>query len=318
MPAICRAVGGSRRGPVYEGVVRELAIPSGRVLFEWRSLKHVGVEETYQTGGRGPFDYFHVNSVGFDSDGHLLISARNTWAIYKVDRRTGEVIWRLGGKKSDFAMGKGTAFAFQHDARSHDHGRVISLFDNGPQPKEKPRSRAVVIALDTERKRATLARQLVHSPPLFARVTGNTQLLPNGNTLVCWGSTGLLHASTARGAASASTHGCPTHGQNYRVFRFPWTGTPDRPPRLGSRTARRGKPRLLYASWNGATEVAYWQLRAGNAPARLAVGTHVPEERGFETEIAAARRRHLRGRGRPRPEPPSRWAPRTPSGSSVG
>ncbi len=276
------AVGGSGQGPVYEGVVRELAIPSGRVLFEWRSLKHVGVEETYQTGGRGPFDYFHVNSVGFDSDGHLLVSARNTWAVYKVDRRTGDVIWRLGGKRSDFAMGRGTAFAFQHDVRSHDHGRVISLFDNGPHPQEKPRSRAVVIALDTERKQATLQHQIVHAPPLFARVTGNTQLLPNGNTLVCWGSTGYFTEYGPGGSVLLDAR-LPTHGQNYRVFRFPWTGRPTDKPRLASHRAR-GKPRMLYASWNGATEVAYWQLRAGSASARLAVGRTFPKS-GFETEM---------------------------------
>ena len=68
------------------------------------------------------FDYFHVNSIELAGDGDLIVSARNTWAIYKISRRTGEVLWRLGGKKSDFQMGKGTVFAWQHDARHHGAG----------------------------------------------------------------------------------------------------------------------------------------------------------------------------------------------------
>ena len=52
------------------------------------------------------FDYFHINSIDVDADGHLLVSARNTWAVYKVHRRTGEVLWRLGGKRSSFRMGE--------------------------------------------------------------------------------------------------------------------------------------------------------------------------------------------------------------------
>jgi hypothetical protein len=275
------AVGGPGRGLVYEGVVRELAIPSGRVLFEWRSLDHVALAESYQKRGGGPFDYLHVNSIAFDSDGHLIVSARHTWTIYKVHRRTGEVLWRLGGKRSDFRIGKGAAFAFQHDARSHDHGRLISLFDNGPDPGTTPRSRALVLALDTARRRATLQREIVHSPPLFARVTGNQQFLPNGNTVVCWGSTGYFTEYGPDRSVRLDAH-LPEGGQNYRVFRFPWVGRPADSPRLVAHTAS-GTPRL-YASWNGATEVAYWQLRGGPAAARLGSGRVFPR-RGFETEL---------------------------------
>ncbi len=284
VPADLSAVGGER-GIAYEGVVQELAIPSARVLSEWRSLEHVTIDESYQTEIGSPFDYFHVNSIGFDADGHLLVSARNTWTIYKIHRRTGQVIWRLGGKKSDFEMGKGTTFAFQHDARSHDRGRLISLFDNGPDPNTKPRSRALSIALDTERRRATLARELVHAPPLFARVTGNTQLLPNGNTLVCWGSTGYFTEYDAEGKTRFDAK-LPEGGQNYRVFRFPWVGRPGERPRLAPR-AGPGRPAKLFASWNGATAVAAWQLRTGPRPSSLQTSLTMPRQ-GFETELEVA------------------------------
>ena len=189
-----RKVGGPRAGKVYGGVVQELALPSGRVLWEWRSLEHVAIAETFQTQVGNPFDYFHINAIDVDTDGNLIVSARNTWAVYKIDRSTGEVIWRLGGRKSDFAMGRGTPFAFQHDARSHDGGRTITIFDNGPDPgQKKPQSRAMSIALDFKGKRATLARQIRHFPALYARVTGNHQVLPNGNCVRHLGQHRLVH-----------------------------------------------------------------------------------------------------------------------------
>jgi hypothetical protein len=282
-PADLTGVGGPKRGKVYDGIVQELEIPTGRVLFEWRSLDHVAIGESYQTEIAHPYDYFHVNSVGFDVDGHLLISARNTWTVYKVHRKTGKVIWRLGGKKSDFAMGKGAQFAFQHDARSHDAGRRISIFDNGPHPKTTPRSRAVTLAIDTKRKRATVARQIVHAPPLFARVTGNVQGLVNGDTLVCWGSTGYF-SEYARDGTVRFDAKLPAGGQNYRVFRFPWVGRPTEPPRAASRTAPGGAA-TLYASWNGATEVVSWQLHTGATAGELHAGATTPR-RGFETPLA--------------------------------
>jgi hypothetical protein len=276
-------VGGPRTGRAYDGVVQEIEIPSARVLFEWRSLDHVGIEESYSTDLGDPFDYFHVNSIGFDHDGHLLISARNTWTIYKVHRRTGRVIWRLGGKKSDFAMGPNTSFAFQHDARSHDKGGLISMFDNGPRPNAKPQSRALVLALDTKRKRATLARQTMHSPPLFAFATGNAQRMSHGGYLVCWGVTGQFTEYAGNGATLFDAK-LPKGGQNYRVLRFPWRGQPRERPKLTGRVI--DGSRRLWATWNGATEVVAWQLLTGSSRADLQPGSIVAR-RGFETKMTA-------------------------------
>ena len=142
-PANLSAVGGPVGGKVIGGVVQELALPSGRVLFEWRSLDHVQVEETHAAVPGHPLDYFHVNSIDLASDGNLIVSARNTWAVYKVSRRSGNVIWRLGGKRSDFEMGRGTVFAWQHDARHHGTD-LVSIFDNGAAPQVEPQSRVLV------------------------------------------------------------------------------------------------------------------------------------------------------------------------------
>ena len=113
--------GGSASGQVTEGIVQELDIERRKVLFEWHSLDHVALDESYRTtpDSSGNIDYFHLNSIGVDADDNLLVSARHTSTIYKLDRKTGNVIWRLGGMKSDFQMGPGATFNFQHDVRSH-------------------------------------------------------------------------------------------------------------------------------------------------------------------------------------------------------
>jgi outer membrane protein assembly factor BamB len=156
VPRDLTPVGGSRNDRVWQGIVQELDIETGEVLFEWQSLEHVGIDETYSAvtqDGRPGLDYFHANSIEVDRDSNLLVSARQTFAVYKIDRKTGEVIWRLGGKRSDFEMGPNTRFAYQHDARRLPDG-TISIFDNGSLvfengiPRAVEESRAIVLELD--------------------------------------------------------------------------------------------------------------------------------------------------------------------------
>src|SRR5205085_11407191 len=114
VPYDLSAVGGPASGEVTEGVVREVDVATGGVLFEWHSLDHVPISES-SAAVDSPYDYFHINAVNVDNDGNLLISGRHTSTVFKVDRRDGHVLWRLGGKRSDFAFGPGAAFAWQHD-----------------------------------------------------------------------------------------------------------------------------------------------------------------------------------------------------------
>jgi hypothetical protein len=281
-----RAVGGPRQGVVYGGLVQELAIPSGRLLWQWRSLEHVDITETVSDQIGSPFDYFHINGIDIDQDGNLLLSARNTSALYKIHRRTGKVLWRLGGRRSDFSMGPGTQFGFQHDPRLHDGDRAISLFDNGPRPGErKPSSRAIELALDERRKQVRLKRELWHRPSLFAFATGSNQLLPNGNRLVTWGITGWFTEYSPQGTALLDAR-LPPKGQNYRVFRFPWTGTPSVPPAF--KAYRHGDAARFYASWNGATALKAWQLETGPSPDALTAQGTYPKQ-GFETSFPVPR-----------------------------
>jgi hypothetical protein len=284
-PMDLSAVGGPPGGKAIGGVVQELALPSGRVLFEWRSLDHVSIDETYAVFSGPSLDYFHVNSIDLTADGNLMISARNTWAVYKVSRKTGEVLWRLGGKKSSFEMGKGTVFAWQHDARHHGNG-LISIFDDGAAPQVEPQSRALVIALDGKRGRATLVRKYTHHPGrLVSQFMGNAQVLGNGNVVVGWGNEPYVTEFAPDGTILFEVK-LPPGGQNYRAFRFPWVGNPVTRPTLAARR-HAGIP-TIHVSWNGATEVAFWQLYTGAAAAALEPGQKVPRQ-GFETALVAPR-----------------------------
>src|SRR5829696_2522808 len=170
-------LGGPVAGRVIEGVAQEVKIETGEVLFEWHSVDHVDVEESYfKRYYSDRLDYFHINSIDVDHDDNLLISARNTSAVYKIDRGSGEVIWRLGGKKSDFEMGKGTRTAFQHDARRREDG-TITIFDNGAGPQVHPQSRGIVVDLDMEGMKAPLVREYTHPDELLSTSQGNMQVL---------------------------------------------------------------------------------------------------------------------------------------------
>jgi Arylsulfotransferase (ASST) len=274
-------VGGPRSGVAIGGIVQELALPSGRVLFEWRSLDHVGVDETHAVWDGHPLDYFHINSIGTTHDGHLLVSARNTWAVYKINRRSGNVAWRLGGKKSDFRMGRGTVFAWQHDAREIAPDK-ITVFDDGAQPQVAPQSRALIIHVDSRRKTARLVRKFAHRPGrIVSRFMGNAQLLPNGNMLVGWGSEPFMTEFAPDGRIVLDAR-LPPGGQNYRVLRFPWQAIPDRRPDVAYRF-RRGQGHV-YVSWNGATEVDSWRLEMGVSQSNLSAGDAV-QRKGFETVL---------------------------------
>jgi hypothetical protein len=309
VPQDLSSVGGSKDSVAIQGIVQELDIQTGEVLFEWRSIDHVALEETYVTPSEDHYpgiDYFHLNSIDIEPDNNLLISARETSAVYKIDRKTGEVMWRLGGKKSDFEMGEGTHFAFQHDARRLPDG-TVSIFDNGSlifengTPKAVEESRAIVLELDEELMRASLVREYTHPDKQYADAAGNMQVLPNGNVFVGWGRGLAISEFSEDGELLFDFRVSPEH-RSYRAFRFPWSGSPsDQPACVGERTSENELE--VYASWNGATEVTAWEVLAGPHPGRLESLGSVPRD-GFETAMlvqtsepyVAVRARHRSGR----------------------
>jgi len=286
-PILCNlsAVGGPADGAVEDGVLQEVDVRTGLVRMQWTSLDHVALGESYERPSSSlewPYDYFHINSINLDPDDGLLVSARNTWTVYDLSTRSGQVLWRLGGKHSSFSEPAGARTAWQHDPRVLADG-AISIFDNGSSPTVHSQSRGIVVTLNRESGTATLVSQFTHGPALVAESQGNVQALANGDWFVGWGQVPDFSEFDAEGNLLFDAH-FPAHDQSYRSFRFAWTGTPaHRPTFLVSAGA--GGACTAYASWNGATQVSGWRVLAGPSPSALAQVAQAPRS-GFETAIA--------------------------------
>ncbi len=252
------AVGGSRKGTIQDAIFQEIDLASGRVLLEWHSLDRIPLQESYAPVG-ADWDFFHLNSVDFDSDGDLLVSSRSTHTVYKIDRSSGAIVWRLGGKHSDFEMGPGSAFAWQHDVRSRPDG-TLTIFDNGATPAVEKLSRGLILQLDEQAMTATLLREYTHRK-ILSGSQGSVQLLPNGNVFVGWGEAPHVSEFDYSGHLLFDAVLGEKY-QSYRAFRLPWTGLPAEAPAVA--VAAHGSQRIVYASWNGATDVHSWQLLAGS------------------------------------------------------
>jgi arylsulfotransferase ASST len=283
------SVGGSPRGRIVDSVIQEIDLETGLVLFEWHSFGNVAIKDSFaplQPSFRVPYDYFHANSVDVDADGDFLVSARNTWGVYKIDRETGRIVWTLGGKRSTFKLGRGMRFAWQHDARRRPDG-TLSLFDNSAPPGPRKRSRALVVGLDETNRTATLLGTREHPRRLRGAIMGNAQTLDNGNVMVGWGSQRYFSEFAADGRLVWDAH-LSLGFDTYRAYRANWTGRPHTVPRAAG-VKRRGGGMSVYASWNGATEVASWDVLAGPRPDALQQVASSPR-RGFETVIGIAAR----------------------------
>ena len=285
------AAGGPRDAAVADTMVQELDLKTGLVRFEWHSVDHVALSDSYASAAHAsrvtPFDYFHINSIDVEPSGALLVDARNTWAAYELDRHTGQVRWTLGGRHSSFRMGRGTRTAWQHDARRQPDG-TITFFDNGATPAAHPQSRAIQVKLDEHRMLATLVRADQHTTPLVAGSQGNTQALAGGDWMVGWGEVPYISEFDAAGGLLFDAH-LPRPYESYRAYRLPWSATPTGSPALAAvRSAGAGGGRTLYASWNGATAIASWRVLAGRSAKTLAPVLDVVKN-GFETAIALPR-----------------------------
>lgn len=303
------------------------------MLFEWHSLDHVPADGTFifdsgnwrganphsteailhlkrgQAGGgqnnTAAWDYFHINSVEKGSDGHYLLSARHISTIFKINGTDGSIIWRLGGNKTDFALGSEVEFGFQHHARylqgSNDSITMISLFDNsyygsedstnGTDVQIYPFSRGKYIAIDHAAKTAELV-QAFHPPgnAILTKSQGSLQTLPSGNVLINWGSEGQITEYLANGTiifhAHLDSNPLAENVQNYRGFRYHWTGYSSETPAVYTEVA--GGAVRIYVSWNGDTATKFWRFSWQEKDSQVAQPKlrwrDVPRD-GFETSL---------------------------------
>ena len=230
-----RAMGGPADQKVIDGVVQEIDIATGKVLFQWSSAGHVPYRDSHQPlppSASIPWDWFHINAVHLDTDGNLLVSARFTWTIYKVNRRTGAIIWELGGKQSTFrlraAPGQtldeaGEIFAFQHDPEAIGHDEY-TVFDDESAPQlgqRLPYSRVVTVRLNLAAKVATLVSSADQPEHLLAGAMGNAQTVSSGNMLVGWGTLPYISEFGPSGRLLFNAE-LPPGVSTYRAYLLPW------------------------------------------------------------------------------------------------
>jgi hypothetical protein len=225
------SIGGPSDQTVVNGVVQEIDIPTGRVLFQWNSQDHVpfsASEQPLPASPATPWDWFHVNAVHLDTDGNLLVDARNTWTTYKVGRHTGHIIWRLGGKQSSFQLRAATGqtlddageiFAWQHDPEAIGHDEY-TFFDN--ESSGTPllsHSRAVTVRLGNGV--ATLVHSVGQPEGLVAASQGNAQTTRDGDLFVGWGALPYFSEFGPSGQLLFNAR-FPDGVNTYRAYRLPW------------------------------------------------------------------------------------------------
>jgi hypothetical protein len=285
VPQDLSAVGGPGNGFVYDSILQEVDIATGRVLFEWHSLGNVALTESYwkkiPKDASQPYDYFHINSIAPGPNDTLIVCARHTRAVYAISKRTGRIVWRLGGKRSDFEMGPGTRFAWQHDARLHPDG-TLTIFDDGAAPAVEKNSRALVLRLDMRRMRARLVRAYVHPDGLLSSSQGNMQVLPDGHVFVGWGSEPYMTEFSRDGRVVFDMR-FNRGADSYRAYRLPWVGRPTDRPAMAVKREEEDDV-TVWASWNGATQVRRWAVLAGPDSSHLR-RIKVAPRTGFETSV---------------------------------
>ena len=127
-----------------------------------------------------------------------------------------------------------------------------------------------------------LVREYTSPQRRLSTSQGNMQLLPNSNVLIGWGSGPFISEFSYEGEILFEAR-FPPDGESYRAYRFPWSGHSTDEPAVAVEQGSDDKLKL-YASWNGATEVATWEVLAGPRPGRPESVGSVPRD-SFETAM---------------------------------
>ena len=265
-------------------------------MFFWNALDHIPLSESYVSAASASssgnvWDVYHLNSVGLtDNVDDIILSSRSCWTIYKINKPTKKIVWRLGGKNSNFTIQSGAEFSWQHDARCLSNN-LISLYDdnsNGSSPSGPP-SHGLILQLDFNAMTANLYKSYFHDPNITVGSQGNLQSLDNGNKFMGWGQS-QYYSELGEGGNTESNPSVnflydaamPGNDISYRSYRFDWVGKPHYPPSIG--LATNNGQLFVYASWNGSTETTQWQIYAGRSQKKMSKVITVPKS-GFETGV---------------------------------
>jgi EmrB/QacA subfamily drug resistance transporter len=286
--------GGAYNGALIDAAVQEYNLKTGKLEYTWDALKHISLgdsQASLPTNGF-PWDAYHVNSFQLLSGDRMLVSMRDTWAVYMVDLKTGKILWTLGGRHSTFKFDHGAFFSWQHDVRMYPGTSLMTIFDDhccqetggGTYVSPTASSRGLVLKLNQSTHTASLVSQYYHGSGAFdSQYMGSIEPLRGGDEFVGWGSEQNFTEFTSTGHQILDAF-LPFPDISYRALVEPWVGLPLYPPSGAAK--RSGGKTLVYASWNGATQVVAWRILGGRSASRLASVATV-RRAGFETPIAA-------------------------------
>ncbi|KAJ5138723.1 uncharacterized protein N7515_003571 [Penicillium bovifimosum] len=258
------------------GGFAEIDINTAEVIQWWDSYNHITLSEGVHYHPNTPpeghpgWDYVHVNSVDKNDAGDYLLSARFTNTIYLISGINGDIMWRLGGKYTDFEQD--FMFSKQHDAKfieSNGTHHIISFLNNASDEEfnEENISASLFVELDTSvtPKTARVLHRYNRPDQQLSRLRGNTQLLPNGNVFTCWSKEGYISEHAADGEILYTANFTSPRYSSYRGYKFEFTGRPSAPPDLVASVLGTDETNMVttfWVSWNGATDVAWWHFYA--------------------------------------------------------
>ena len=228
--------GGDSAATVAGLIIQELDTKRN-VVFQWRSWDHFLITDaTHEDLTASTIDYDHGNSLELDGDGNIILSNRHMDEITKINRTTGDIIWRMGGKNNQFTfINDSIGYSHQHAVRRLPNGD-FTVFDNGNY-HTPPFSRAIEYKVDEVNRTATLVWQFRNTPDQFSLAMGYVQRLPNGNTLIGWGDSSPAVTEVTSDGKKVFEMALPDQVVSYRAYRYPWnvgTSTADVVPKSGS------------------------------------------------------------------------------------
>ncbi|KAM3422691.1 hypothetical protein BST61_g178 [Cercospora zeina] len=274
-------------------------------VFKWSSFGQIKLNESTTDDGiaiktkcdRG-WDFLHANSVDKDYTGNYYLSARFTDTIYKISRLDGNIMWRLGGSRSDFDMA-GLRFSGQHSVRiinsNHSH-TVLSILDNAIKDELQPthpHSRGLVLSLHTAATPMTVTTLAEYTHPhgvgAYAHARGNMQMLDNGNVFIGWSKQAVHSEHTIDGKLIMDAQLVPEWLGSYRNYKFAMVGHPREKIAVVAQESTDDKNAAtnVWVSWNGATEVTQWNCYKHESVGSQEVRTLAASAKktGFETQL---------------------------------
>jgi arylsulfotransferase ASST len=186
------AYGGSSDATVVTTELQQVS-PDGQLLWDWNSQGHISLAET---GHRWPwavkngYDIQHWNSIE-PAGNSVIASFRNLDAVYKINKSTGNIVWKLGGTTTPQSLrvlndAHSSVLGAQHDARLQPDG-TVTVFNNRTNLGQESGPEAVRFRINGKNRTATLLESITDPNVPASNCCGSALRLGNGNWLIDWG-----------------------------------------------------------------------------------------------------------------------------------